>query len=76
MKKISIFFVALISTLHATATQFNHDFQRRFGPDSAIYNEPLYFSNREPKKRDNRPRKSFRTQIRERIHKRDAKQSR
>ena len=74
MKKVAILCGAMISVF-ASATQFNHDFHRRFGPDSAIYNEPLYFSNREPKKRDNRPRKSFREQIRTRMHKDDAKRS-
>ncbi len=75
MKKI-IMICALICALHATATQFNHDFQRRFGPDSAIYNEPLYFSKRSlSKNRDKRPRRrSYREQIRTRMHREDAKQ--
>jgi len=71
MKK-TVICCTLISAF-ATANQINHDFQRRFGPDSAIYNKPLYFSNNhESKKRDQRPRKSFREQIRTRMHKEDA----
>jgi hypothetical protein len=67
MKK-KVLFYALICALHVTITQTNSDFQRRFGSESTIYNQPLYFSTQEVKKRDNRPRKSFRTQIRERMH--------
>ena len=78
MKKIVVVCaIGIFAKLHMAATQFNYDFQRRFGPDSVIYNEPLYFASKEPKNRDKRPkRRSFRDQIRERMHKNDAKKTR
>ena len=68
MKKMALF-CGLISLLQAVGTLYANDFQRRFGPDSAIYNQTLYFAHLEPKQRDRRPRRSFREQIRTRMHK-------
>ncbi len=43
MKIIAIITLVLSSTLSAMQSQFNNDFSMRFGPDSHIYNTPLYF---------------------------------
>ncbi len=70
MKKIVVFsLIFLPSILSATESQFNYDFQRRFGSDSAVYNEPHFFATRNKASRDKRPRKkSFREQLRTRMN--------
>jgi len=76
MKKI-VLLCALISTAYKTATPLTLDFQRRFGPDSALYNEPLYFSKRSVRKNhDHRPRRSYREQIQAKIQREDTQRRR
>ena len=72
MKKTAIYFAILTTyTLSlATSSADNLDFRRRLGPDSAVYNEPLYFNSQEQTSpQDKRPKRSVREQIRERMHK-------
>lgn len=58
---------SLVAILLIAGHLYGNDFQQRFGPDSAIYNAPLYFASRTPQNKDHRPRRSFREQIRTRM---------
>ena len=64
MKKIIVLMLC-IQTMHGMQSQFNRDFTYRFGPNSPIYNTPLYFGegrkyhiDAPPRKQ---PRKNYRT---------------
>ncbi len=44
MKKSTLFAFMYTPLLFCAGSQFNTDFLKRFGPNSALYNEPLYFA--------------------------------
>ncbi len=75
MKKIIALCSIILLTHIACATQI--DFQRRFGSDSIQYNTPLYFANtQQHTTQDKRPKKRFREQLRETMHKDVSKKKR
>lgn len=57
------------SLIHSQEGQFNNSFIRRFGPDSAAYNSPLYFSTKKMtgKNKPRKHKKSYRDEIRKNI---------
>ena len=68
MKQLKIVFLLLISyNLNAVESQINMSFQRRFGPDSFIYNEPLYFRDKPKKKKLLKSTCRYREQVRKRL---------
>lgn len=78
LKNLGIFRRSRITVILICASPliaFNGDFQKRFGSNSALYNEPLYFSQWNIDTRDKRPRRSYREQIRKRISQQDTKKN-
>lgn len=64
----------LCSVLYTTSTQGNFDFGRRFGPDSVIYNTPLYFTARTATKaKRTRKHRLIRDLIKKQIHDKHAR---
>ncbi len=78
MKKVVALYFAIFTTYTlslATSSSDGLDFRRRFGPDSAVYNEPLYFNSQEQTSpQDKRPKRSVRAQIRERMNNKSKEQ--
>jgi len=74
MRQLKIAFLFLFTcSLNAVESQLNMSFQRRFGPNSFIYNEPLYFTQRAKKKKKTRVTGSYREQIRKKLKKTNRK---
>ncbi|HLE76654.1 MAG TPA: hypothetical protein VI521_02650, partial [Candidatus Babeliales bacterium] len=48
------------SALCAVESQLSTQFQNRFGPNSPIYNEPLYFSYGKKSKKSTRKKRTYR----------------
>lgn len=68
MRYTLVILLLSICQLNAVESQFNTHFQRRFGPNSPIYNEPLYFSPRRTRSK-RRPLKkgTYREQIKQKL---------
>ncbi len=68
MKQLKIVFLLLIPcSLNAVESQLNMSFQCRFGPDSFMYNEPLYFKDKPKKKKPLKSTGRYREQVRKRL---------
>ena len=63
--------LALLSLpLNGVESQFSTHFQRRFGLDSFIYNEPLYFSSKRLITKERTPKtRNYRNKIKKNIEK-------
>ncbi len=65
MKKV-LLILGFSSCIYAPSSQLNVDFQTRFGPNSPVYNEPLYFSTKKTIKEQRAPNPihNYRTKLR------------
>jgi hypothetical protein len=74
MRQLKIAFLFLFTcSLNAVESQLNMSFQRRFGPDSFMYNEPLYFAQKPQKKKTVQSTGRYREQIRKKLKKTNRK---
>lgn len=65
MKMIPILCIIVVANIMSATSS---DFQKQFGPNSAQYNTPLYFTNKnQHKTRDKRPKTSYREQLRQKM---------
>ncbi len=78
MNLLPLILLLLSLPLNAVESQFSTHFQRRFGPDSFIYNEPLYFSSKRLNTKERTPKmRNYRNKIKKNIEKsRRARKSR
>lgn len=68
MKLITILFVIHITqSIAAVESQISRTFQQRFGPNSFIFNEPLYFHQPSKKKTESKPTKNYRKTIQKQL---------
>ena len=66
IKTVMMIIVALANPLSAMQSQFNNTVSLRFGPDSHIYNTPLYFNslNNSARKKTHHPKRVTNTKKR------------